>query len=283
MLTLMQAGVYGVDTKTGAVRMMYAFPRTAPPPYRGPIVQGPPQAYGRVWPAVPTISRGAARPWMGPHISSGVIPGIKQATTTGQLVTVLALLGLVGGGAVTIIAKILGATWAHAATWGVGGSALAMVLGYPGRASAAPVVTTACPDGSLPPGGNVSSCPPPKMGPNDPDSPPGGWSYNGQVSSAAAIQAAATALAAVDPCQPANVQLVRNFQGAVGLVQTNSGQPDWSSVNPPGTDGRYGGDAAKALAQYVPNAPPACYSNSNPTRPSWWGAVGAFTNPAAGN
>jgi hypothetical protein len=118
------------------------------------------------------------------------------------------------------------------------------------------------------------------MGANDPDSPPGGWVYTAPVAPVSTIQAAATALAAVDPCNPANEQLVRNFQAAAGLAQLNGG-PGWDQVNPQGTDGRYGGDAAKALAQYVNNAPAACYSDSNPTRPAWWGPIGTYTNNQA--
>ncbi len=156
---------------------------------------------------------------------------------------------------------------------------IAYILFSSKTASAAPQPAPApkCPDGSMPPGGNLTNCPPPHMGPNDPDAPPGGWAYNGSVS--ANVQQAATALAAVDPCQQSSEQLVRNFQAAAGLSITG-GIGDPNAVNPPGTDGRYGGDAETALAQYVPNPPAACYSNANPnSRPSWWGAPGTYTNP----
>jgi hypothetical protein len=143
---------------------------------------------------------------------------------------------------------------------------------------AAPKPVT-CPNGTPAPGGNTAACPPPQMGNNDPDAPPGGWVYNAPVAAPSAVQAAATALAAVNPCLQSSEQLVRNFQAAAGLAQLNA-SGNWNAVSPPGTDGRYGGDAALALAQYVPNAPPACYSNANPNnRPSWWGPAGTFTNP----
>jgi hypothetical protein len=120
------------------------------------------------------------------------------------------------------------------------------------------------------------------MGNNDPDAPPGGWVYNAPVAQPSALQAAATALAAANPCLPSSEQLVRNFQAAAGLAQLNAAG-NWQAASPPGTDGRYGGDTALALAKYVPNAPPACYSNASPSnRPAWWGPPSTFTNGAAG-
>jgi hypothetical protein len=173
---------------------------------------------------------------------------------------VLAIAGLAGVGAFLLFQK-------HAAA-------------SPGTPKVLP--PTRCPDGSSPLGGDVSTCPPPHMGTNDPDSPPGGWSYNAPVAPPSLLSQTAAALAAVDPCDPKNVQLVRNFQSAAGLAQINGG-PGWDQVSPPGTDGRYGGDTAKALAQYVQTAPAPCYSNANPSRPAWWGAPGTYTNltPAA--
>lgn len=165
---------------------------------------------------------------------------------------------------------------------GVGVAALIGFLIYEKQAHAAPKVLppTRCPDGSPAPGGIVGNCPPPSMGNNDPDAPPGGWVYNAPVAPAPTIQQTAAALAALDPCDPKNAQAVRNFQAAAGLAQINGG-PGWDQVNPPGTDGRYGGDTAKALATYVQNAPAPCYSNAHPQRPGWWGPVGTYTNPAA--
>jgi hypothetical protein len=272
----MTPGIYTVDAQTGAVRMMYAFPRGSSPHYPAPP---PGTAWGYRTSGAPHAPHTVGRYEM----SGALVKAIQPAQSTTALLVTLGLLALVGGGVTTLLAKLFGATWAHAAWWGTGGGLATAVLGYPGRASAAPVpvVVTACPDGSLPPGGNITSCPPPKMGDNDPDAPPGGWVYNAPVSPAAQIQAAATALAAVDPCQPANVQLVRNFQGAAGLAQMND--PGSNNVHPPGTDGRYGGDTAKALGQYVPTAPPACYDNAHPIRPSWWGPVHTYQNPQAGN
>lgn len=170
--------------------------------------------------------------------------------------------------------KVLGAL--------LGGTAgvVAMGLWDKAHAAQAPALPTTCADGTPAPGGNTAACPPPKMGNNDPDAPPGGWAYNAPVAQPSALQQAAQALAKLDPCNPASEQAVRNFQAAAGLAQINGG-PGWNAVSPPGTDGRYGGDTALALAKYVPNAPPACYSNSNPTRPGWWGPPGTYANPGA--
>jgi hypothetical protein len=101
--------------------------------------------------------------------------------------------------------------------------------------------------------------------------PGGTYVYTAPQAAPDLVQASANALAAVNPCDKSSEQLVRNFQGAAGLAQLTA--PGASSVTPPGTDGRYGHDVAAVLAKYVPNAPPPCA-----TRPSWWGAVGAYVN-----
>jgi hypothetical protein len=150
---------------------------------------------------------------------------------------------------------------------GVAGVATVVIVGiFEHFAHAAPNAPCKCPDGTPCPGGDPSKCPPPgQLGQNDPDSPPGGWNYTGNVSSN--VQQAMQALAAVNPCDCANVGVVRAAERAAGL--TVNGQ----------TDGRYGGDLFKVAGQYVPNPPQPCYSNSNPNRPSWWGAPGTYTNP----
>ena len=217
--------------------------------------------------------------------------GCTAATHTGalgmsgpSLLVVLGVLAVSGGAGAWLFAqhKILGA---------IGGSLVGLLgLGLYEKLFAATkptqqpllvLIPTTCPDGTPAPGGNIGACGSPKMGPNDPDSPPGGWVYNAPVASVQTVQQAAAALAAVNPCLQSSEQLVRNFQAAAGLAQLNA-SPGWNSVTPPGTDGRYGGDAAKAMAQYVTNPPPACYSNANPSnRPVWWNAPGTYTNGGA--
>ena len=130
-----------------------------------------------------------------------------------------------------------------------------------------------CPDGSPAPGDDVTKCPPPHPGQN-PYSPPGGWQYSGNPS--ADYLPSAFLLAKVDPCDCANVGLVRRFQAAAGLVQAGK------------SDGRYGPDVQKALASAISDiagqgydvsglsAPAPC---ENAGRPAWWGAVGSYTNP----
>ncbi len=177
--------------------------------------------------------------------------------------------------------------------WHVGVAALAVgavgaILLASSTASAAPAKPKPvpppppqpkCPDGSLAPNGDVTKCPllGQNLGQNDPTSPPGGWSYNGNVQSDVVTKA--QALAAVDPCAKQNEQIVRDFQGAAGLAQINGG-PGWDQVSPPGTDGRYGGDDQKALAAIlgvsISQVPQTCFANG---RPGWWGAVGTYTNP----
>lgn len=132
-----------------------------------------------------------------------------------------------------------------------------------------------CPDGSPAPNDDVTKCPPPHPGQNQ-YSPPGGWQYSGNPS--ADYLPSAFLLAQVDPCACANVGLVRRFQAAAGLVQ--AGQ----------SDGRYGPDVQKALQSAIQDiagqgydvsklsAPAPCEQTQAP-RPSWWGAVGTYTNP----
>jgi hypothetical protein len=112
----------------------------------------------------------------------------------------------------------------------------------------------------------------PPEAPVVPHKVPGGtYVYTAPQAAPDLVQAAATALAAVNPCLKTSEQLVRNFQGAAGLAQLTG--PGASAVQPAGTDGRYGHDVAAVLAKYVPNAPPPCA-----TRPAWWGAVGSYSN-----
>lgn len=68
----------------------------------------------------------------------------------------------------------------------------------------------------------------------------------------------ATALAAVNPCEQANVGLVSAFQQSVGQTP----------------DGKYGTDTAKALAAKVPGAPGGCQP-----RPAWWAPSGQRNVP----
>ncbi len=115
--------------------------------------------------------------------------------------------------------------------------------------------------------------PAPSHGTSTAHTVPGGhFVYTGAQAPQAEVQAAADALAAVDPTLKQNEQLVRNFQDAAGLAQRPGG-PGWDQVQPTGTDGRYGHDVRAVLGQYVSNPPPA-----SATRPSWWGNVGAYTN-----
>jgi hypothetical protein len=211
------------------------------------------------------------------HVGALTVPEMP----TGLMGLIITIAVLAAGGTLGAMAlvkhKVIGAA--------LGSIAGLFGLGLFEKAHAAtspplPPMPSTCPDGSLAPGGNTAACPPPKMGPNDPDSPPGGWQYNASVASPQTVQAAAAALAAVNPCLPSSEQLVRNFQAAAGLAQLNT-SPGWNAVNPPGTDGRYGGDTAKAMAQYVPNPPAACYSNISTSRPAWWGPVGGYTNGAS--
>lgn len=102
--------------------------------------------------------------------------------------------------------------------------------------------------------------------------PGGHFIYTGAQAPAVQVQAAANALAAVDPTLQQNQQLVRNFQDAAGLAQRPGG-PGWDQVQPTGTDARYGHDVAAVLGQYVPNPPPA-----SSTRPTWWGPPGKYYN-----
>jgi len=240
---------------------------------------------------VPRHHRSVARRPVVRHVGAVEISGCRTCTQTGalpsmsgpSLLVVLGVLAAGGTAGALIFAqhKIIGA---------LGGSLVGIaLLSVFEKVFAAPkpkspllvLVPTTCPDGTPAPGGNISACGAPKMGNNDPDAPPGGWVYNAPVASVQTVQQAAAALAAVNPCLQSSEQLVRNFQAAAGLAQLNA-SGDWNSVSPPGTDGRYGGDAAKAMAQYVQNPPPACYSNANPgSRPAWWGAPSTFSNGSA--
>ncbi|MHB8563334.1 MAG: peptidoglycan-binding domain-containing protein [Acidiferrobacteraceae bacterium] len=127
-------------------------------------------------------------------------------------------------------------------------------------AHAAPAVPPCkCYDNSPCPGGDPTKCPPPgtTFGPSNQSNVT--YNYTGTIQ--ADVLQRAQALAAVDPCKCANVNLVRAFQYAAGL--TVSGQ----------TDGRYGSNTAAALAYYVNNAPAACSTQS------WEGAEGTYSNP----
>jgi len=72
------------------------------------------------------------------------------------------------------------------------------------------------------------------------------------------VSPAAQALAAVDPCNQANVTLVSAFQRSAGQDP----------------DGKYGAKTAQALAAQVPGAPAGC----NP-RPAWWAHKGQRNRP----
>ena len=159
-----------------------------------------------------------------------------------------------------------------------GGVVLALVIAgiWEHYAHAAPPIGPKgkfCPDGTPAPNDDPTQCPPPHPGQN-PYSPPGGWQYSGDPTKDYLPSAAL--LARVDPCSCANVGLVRRFQAAAGLVQAGK------------SDGRYGPDVQKALQNAIADiagqgydvsglsAPAPCESAG---RPSWWGAVGAYTNP----
>lgn len=118
-----------------------------------------------------------------------------------------------------------------------------------------------CPDGSPCPSGDVSQCP--TLGNSVGPSSDSGQTYNYTGQATANVLAAAQALAAVNPCDCANVGTTRAFQRAAGL--TVSGM----------TDGRYASNTHDVLAQYVPNPPPPCTRAQCP----WWGAIGAYDNP----
>lgn len=161
--------------------------------------------------------------------------------------------------------------------WIVAGAAGAAVLLYKVVASASeepPKPAPAKPPMPL----NVK--PPPKAVPAAPSHgtaiphtvPGGAFVYTGAQAAPADVQAAANALAAVDPTQKSSEQLVRNFQDTAGLAQRPGGA-GWDSVQPTGTDGRYGHDVRAVLGKYVSNPPPA-----SATRPTWWGAPGGYRN-----
>lgn len=120
--------------------------------------------------------------------------------------------------------------------------------------------------GGAPPGPS----PQPSPGPT-PEHPGVNYSYTGQPQDPATQQEWADKLSASDPYDINNAWIVRMFQWAVGLTQNS--YPGVDSVTPSGTDGRYGHDTNAALAKLAP-APPVA-----PTRPSWWGPSGTYTNP----
>ena len=189
-------------------------------------------------------------------LSSGVIPGISPASSIGQLALMMAALGIAGGLSTMLLAKLFGA--AHATAWGVGGGVASMVLGYPGLAGAAQAPTT-CPDGTPIPAGGIGQCGALGSGLGPSNQSNQTYNYTGQPTSN--VQTAASALAAVDPCQCSSVPLVRAFQCAAGL--TVSGQ----------TDGRYGSNTQTVLGRYVSNPPAPCATQS------WEGPEGTYTNP----
>jgi hypothetical protein len=148
------------------------------------------------------------------------------------------------------------------ALYGGGGLVVGLVVLalFEHKANAAPQPAGCkCPDGTPCPNGDVTQCP--ALGGSLGPSNQSGQTYNYTGQATSNVQAAAQALAAVDPCQCANVALVRAFQRAAGLTVNGM------------TDGRYGSNTAAVLAQYVPNAPAACSVQS------WQGAEGTYDNP----
>ena len=142
----------------------------------------------------------------------------------------------------------------------VGAVVIAAIAEHYAHASpAAPSGGCTCPNGTPCPNGDVTQCP--QLGTSLGPSSNSGQTYNYNGSATANLQAAAQALAAVDPCNCANVAAVRAFQLAAGLTVNGS------------TDGRYGSNTQAVLANLVPNAPAACATQS------WWGAPGTYTNP----
>lgn len=122
------------------------------------------------------------------------------------------------------------------------------------------------------PGPSPSPSPSPTPGPT-PEHPGVNYSYTGQPQDPATIQEWGTKLASVDAYDINNAWIVRMWEWAAGLTQ--AGYPGVDSVTPSGTDGRYGHDANAALVQNgIANPQPVA-----PTRPSWWGAPGTYTNP----
>lgn len=71
------------------------------------------------------------------------------------------------------------------------------------------------------------------------------------------VHPALLALMSIDPCDPANAQLVCQAQAVLG-------KKDGS-----GLDGKYGSGTAAEVRRFVPNAPPGCSP-----RPSWWAPAG---------
>jgi hypothetical protein len=81
------------------------------------------------------------------------------------------------------------------------------------------------------------------------------------TANAATASPAAQALAAVNPCDQANVAQVWAFQQSVGQDP----------------DGKYGTATAHKLATQMPNAPPGCHP-----RPGWWAPHGQKNLPGGG-
>ena len=82
-----------------------------------------------------------------------------------------------------------------------------------------------------------------------------------------ALQAAAQALMAVNPCLKSSEPQVREFQKQAIAANYLTGLTS--------DDGRYGSETQTALAEVVgTSAPPACSP-----RPGWWGSPSTSTNP----
>lgn len=114
--------------------------------------------------------------------------------------------------------------------------------------------------------------PSPTPGPT-PEHPGVNYSYTGQPQDPATLAEWGNKLASVDAYDINNAWIVRMWEWAAGLTQ--AGYPGVDSVTPSGTDGRYGHDANAAMVQNgIANPQPVA-----PTRPSWWGAPGTYTNP----
>lgn len=122
----------------------------------------------------------------------------------------------------------------------------------------------------------LGAAPGPSPGPSPgptPEHPGVNYSYTGQPQDPATIAEWGNKLASVDAYDINNAWIVRMWEWAAGLTQ--AGYPGVDSVTPSGTDGRYGHDANAALVSNgIANPQPVA-----PTRPSWWGPPGTYTNP----
>lgn len=112
----------------------------------------------------------------------------------------------------------------------------------------------------VPPGPPPPPAPPPGPPPPTPPTPPAPPSPP-QPAPPSAAPASVQALTSIDPCDQANVDLVRQAQSALGVT----------------VDGKYGPNTAAAARAIVPNAPVAC----SPA-PAWWGARGVPAPPGPG-